>query len=712
MADFEDGGGGGGAGVAYKDHPDYRAYFKMLKMHLPRPAVEIKMQAEGRDPKVLDTPDAIVPGTAETKGTPAREDPTYQKFFKMLKMGLPRPAVEIKMKAEGFDPKILDHPDDPVPGAAADTTPVKDHPKYQKYFKMLKMGMPKVGVAIKMNAEGLNADVLELDPEKPLPAKFSSGGGGGGAKRGGFKLPKKPVPKKDEGPKKPEGPMKAKIKPEHKMKALFWSKISATAACETVWQHQVEASIEETKKAKTEADLKPGIEVLGLDLKELDALFCDPRALKAAPEKKEKKPEPDKPKEVHLIDGKRNQNASICLGRVKLSNDDVTAALVRLDPELLSPEGTEMWIGLIPTPEEYEQVAGYPGDQTLLAKVERFFLAVGKIPRLQERLAAVKTMYQFDSLYEDAKVKVDTIAAAAASLNHCTPLEKLMDVVLAVGNYMNGSTSRGQAFGFKIDVLTKLSNIKGNNAKMGTLVNYIVRQCEAKGFDEVLELPTRLANAVGAAAIDFGQLEGDVRRLTATVNKTRKEVNKMASGDVHEDFAAPFLTVIKPFVERAEDLTTKLDKEMSDAKKAVEGVAKKFGAKMEGGEGDPVMSFFGVFRTLVHDLEVAHAAEVKRKDDAERAARKEAAKQQAALKKAAAKKEKEAQHAKQTNQGKRPENLFSAFDDFINNDGPDGDDGFHDEALSRLDARREQLAGSDDDDDDEDDTDWRVSTVF
>ena len=76
------------------------------------------------------------------------------------------------------------------------------------------------------------------------------------------------------------------------------------------------------------------------------------------------------------------------------------------------------------------------------------------------------------------------------------------------------------------------------------------------------------------------------------------------------------------------------------------------------------------------------------------------------------KKEKEAQHAKQTNQGKRPENLFSAFDDFINNDGPDGDDGFHDEALSRLDARREQLAGSDDDDDDEDDTDWRVSTVF
>ena len=72
---------------------------------------------------------------------------------------------------------------------------------------------------------------------------------------------------------------------------------------------------------------------------------------------------------MHLIDGKRTQNVSIGLGRVKISNDDVRAALVALDPSLLSPEGTEVWMTLIPTPEEYEACAGYPGDAGKLAKV-------------------------------------------------------------------------------------------------------------------------------------------------------------------------------------------------------------------------------------------------------------------------------------------------------------------------------------------------------
>ena len=39
----------------------------MLKKNLPRPDVEIKMNEKGKDPKVLDTPDAIVPGSGVRK---------------------------------------------------------------------------------------------------------------------------------------------------------------------------------------------------------------------------------------------------------------------------------------------------------------------------------------------------------------------------------------------------------------------------------------------------------------------------------------------------------------------------------------------------------------------------------------------------------------------------------------------------------------------
>lgn len=45
----------------------------------------------------------------------AKDDPRFAKFFRMIKMHVPREAVDIKMQAEGKDPAILDHPDDPVP---------------------------------------------------------------------------------------------------------------------------------------------------------------------------------------------------------------------------------------------------------------------------------------------------------------------------------------------------------------------------------------------------------------------------------------------------------------------------------------------------------------------------------------------------------------------------------------------------------------------
>lgn len=37
----------------------------------------------------------------------AREDPTYKRFFKMLQVGVPEPAVRLKMQAEGLNPNIL-----------------------------------------------------------------------------------------------------------------------------------------------------------------------------------------------------------------------------------------------------------------------------------------------------------------------------------------------------------------------------------------------------------------------------------------------------------------------------------------------------------------------------------------------------------------------------------------------------------------------------
>ena len=71
-------------------------------------------------------------------------------------------------------PSDLSDGDDDGEGAGAQVAPgaavaIQDDPELAKYFKMLKMHLPKAAVAMKMAAEGLDASLLDLDPTQPRP---------------------------------------------------------------------------------------------------------------------------------------------------------------------------------------------------------------------------------------------------------------------------------------------------------------------------------------------------------------------------------------------------------------------------------------------------------------------------------------------------------------------------------------------------------------
>ncbi|CAL4124167.1 unnamed protein product, partial [Meganyctiphanes norvegica] len=71
-------------------------------------------------PQTTDTVDSAptdVPQEAVST-IPISKDPRYAPYFKMLSVGVPAQAVKLKMNAEGLDPDLLDNPDAPAPAAA------------------------------------------------------------------------------------------------------------------------------------------------------------------------------------------------------------------------------------------------------------------------------------------------------------------------------------------------------------------------------------------------------------------------------------------------------------------------------------------------------------------------------------------------------------------------------------------------------------------
>ncbi|GLE08468.1 hypothetical protein PINS_up019651 [Pythium insidiosum] len=86
---------------------------QMMKMGLPRGAVEHKMRMEGVDVAWLDAPPQRAVKTqpsGPTEAEIAAHRQKYAQYFQMLKMGLPRGAVEHKMRMSGVDPRELDGP--------------------------------------------------------------------------------------------------------------------------------------------------------------------------------------------------------------------------------------------------------------------------------------------------------------------------------------------------------------------------------------------------------------------------------------------------------------------------------------------------------------------------------------------------------------------------------------------------------------------------
>lgn len=100
-----------------KDDKMYEKFFKMLRMHLPRGAVEQKMVAEGHDPEILDmdpegpspnSPDAGDDGDGDDAPLDLSTRKELDKYRTMQKLHLPEGAIEQKMRADGIDEDVID----------------------------------------------------------------------------------------------------------------------------------------------------------------------------------------------------------------------------------------------------------------------------------------------------------------------------------------------------------------------------------------------------------------------------------------------------------------------------------------------------------------------------------------------------------------------------------------------------------------------------
>jgi len=167
----------------------------------------------------------------------------------------------------------------------------------------------------------------------------------------------------------------------------------------------------------------------------------------------------------------------------------------------------------------------------------------------------------------EIRPNIESVTKASRALKSSKSFHKILEIILLLGNYMNGTGRSGGALGFKLSAINRLVDTKSANNKL-TLLHFIVDTIETK-FPEVLNFTDELSDVDAASKVSVATLQGELNELRQGVKKIEGELEKYEKPlGPHDNFQGVF----QPFLETAkadfEDLDKKF-KRMDEAYQAV-----------------------------------------------------------------------------------------------------------------------------------------------
>ena len=237
-----------------------------------------------------------------------------------------------------------------------------------------------------------------------------------------------------------------------KLKPLHWDALSQNEVGSTIFSNLDHEAFEEGET-------------------ELDELF--PLAMAKKIEARAKTA-----KGIALIDPKRAYNVEIGISRLKWSNADIRAAIMTLDPEVLTEDKAQILLDRVPTLEELAILKKSTAPTAELGQVEQFFMMMAQIAHCGLRLELHLFRLRYPDASAELKRKLKVIYQACKALADSEHLKAVFATVVKVGNYLNAGTRKGNAAGFKLASLGGLANLKSSDGKSSALdfvVSYMDR---------------------------------------------------------------------------------------------------------------------------------------------------------------------------------------------------------------------------------------------
>merc|ERR1719285_909185 len=330
----------------------------------------------------------------------------------------------------------------------------------------------------------------------PMGAPMGGMGTGMGMMGGGMGMGKSKKKKK-----------KKKIAPKEAMKPFHWERLNEKKVMGTLW--------EDIDDMEIKADLFEDAFVSNF---KKDVKKKKGKGKHDSGDSSNKKQ--DKQQEVNFVDGKRKQQVGLILQKFKLVPITVREQILAFDEENLIYAQIEQLANCMPTKEECDQVSKKYEEYDSIAnwgKVETFFYHMHDIERISERLTSWLFMLEFEDFIESLDSKLHEIHESYEVISESVHFRQILQIVLRLGNYMNGKGSKGAATGFKLDALSGLSAIKSADKKQ-SMLEWITQLVE-KEFPDAIEWVDEFETVSIANRLEAADLENEKKEIDGYMNE-------------------------------------------------------------------------------------------------------------------------------------------------------------------------------------------------
>nr|NP_001038368.1 delphilin [Danio rerio]Q6ZM86.1 RecName: Full=Delphilin; AltName: Full=Glutamate receptor, ionotropic, delta 2-interacting protein 1 [Danio rerio] len=299
---------------------------------------------------------------------------------------------------------------------------------------------------------------------------------------------------------------------------------------------------------------------------------------------------------VEILSHKKAYNASILIAHLKLAPKELRDILMTMSTERLEPAHIKQLLLYAPDDEEVKQFQHYDQDPAKLSEPDQFVLQMLLVPEYKTRLRSLLFKTTVQEKTEEMRAAYECIYKASLELKNSKRLAKILEFVLAMGNYLNnGQPKTNKTTGFKINFLTELNTTKTVDGKSTFL--HILAKSLCQHFPELLGFSRDLITVPLAAKVNQRTITADLSDVHSTIQDIRTACVKIPA-TAEDRFAA----VMSSFLENCHPAVQSLDSLQQRAMDEFHKVASYFG---EDSKVTTTETFFGIFAEFISKFERA-----------------------------------------------------------------------------------------------------------